>query len=95
MDYRGTFEDGMIRPDGPVDLPNGTPVEFHLVDRHQGDQAGEIAKADYLARNPKTFEQIVKEQGIQPLRSLDEIGAPWPDDEDDIDEFIRSIKERE
>jgi hypothetical protein len=92
MDYRGTYEDGVIRPDGPVDLPDGTPVEFQPLPRNWNTM-DPIEKADYMARNPKTLDQIIREQGIKPIKSLDELGGEWPDGEDDTDDFIKWTKE--
>jgi hypothetical protein len=90
MDYRGTFEDGVIKPDGEVSLPNGTPVEFHPVTGREDA----IATANRLAKNPATLDQLIKEQGVRPLRSLDDIGSAELFADFDVDEFIRSIKER-
>jgi len=78
----------VIRPDGEVNLPNGTPVEFHPVRR---DMAAEIERADHLARNPPTLDELT--EGVKPFRSLDDLPKVWPDD-DDVDEFIRSIRDR-
>jgi hypothetical protein len=89
MDYRGTFEDGVIRPDGEVNLPNGTPVEFHPVLRQDA-----FAMADRLAKNPPTLDELIKQQGVRPLKSLDDIGSAELFADFDVDEFIRSIKER-
>ena len=91
MDYRGTFEDGVIKPEGDVNLPNGTPVEFHAV----GDQEAAIARADHLAKNPPTIDELIKEQGVRPIKSLDELGSAELFDDFDVDEFIRSIKDRD
>jgi hypothetical protein len=96
MEYRGKFEDGIVRPDDPVNLPNGTPVEFHPVTRQGGTAErlpDELADADRLARSNRTIEDIAREQNVKPIRSLDELGGEWPDDKDDVDEFIRMTKE--
>ena len=96
MEYRGTIEDGFIWPDQPVDLPNGTPVEFHAVNGSFKDLNGDhdaLAEADKRARSSRTLDQIIAEQGKVPIQSIDSLGGAWPDDEDDTDELIRSVKE--
>ncbi|HYE63629.1 MAG TPA: hypothetical protein VD997_16680 [Phycisphaerales bacterium] len=92
MDYRGVYQDGVIKPDGDVSFPNGTPIEFQpVVDSSREDA---IRRADHLAKNPPSLDELAREQGVRPLRSLDEIGSAELFADFDVDEFIRSIKDR-
>ncbi|CAG1001547.1 hypothetical protein PHYC_02924 [Phycisphaerales bacterium] len=97
MDYRGTYEDGVIRPDGPVDLPNGTPVEFHAAKRGRGNGAPskDSGAAAQSFRASKSAEELTREQGIKPVRSVSDLAGSCEDDDpaDSPDEFIRQLRE--
>lgn len=92
MDFRGVFENGVIRPSEPTSLPDGTVVEFHAMapDRVAQDRA--LCESDANARSNKTVEQIAQEQGVGPLRDIAELRGDWPE-EDDIDEFFRWLRQ--
>lgn len=80
MTYRGHIRNGVAVLDTPVTLPDGTPVRIE-VDR---------AASDFW--NGKTVEELAREQGVQPIKSVDELRGEWPE-EDSIDEFLGFLRE--
>ncbi len=98
MDFRGIYEDGVIRPSGEVNLPDGTEVEFQpLRPRNGADSSAptpeRLAELDRISRQTKTLDQLVAEQGTKPIKSIKELQIPGLEDED-VDEFLRSIRPR-
>lgn len=91
MDFRGIFENGVIRPTEPTPLPDGTVVEFHAMDQRVVDQDRTLRECDAAARADKSVEQIAAEQGVGPLRSGDDLRGDWPE-EDNIDEFLKWLR---
>ncbi|MBX3402982.1 MAG: antitoxin family protein [Phycisphaeraceae bacterium] len=87
MDFRGVFENGVIRPTEPTPLPEGTVVQFHAVEQNDSARDRLIRESDAAARSDNTLEQIAADQGVQPLGSISELRGDWPE-EDDIDEFF-------
>lgn len=85
MEFRGIFEDGVVRPTGPVDLPEGTEVEFHA------KQNG-AAKPELKNWESKSVEELAREQGVGPVNYLADLGIGWPEDED-VDEFIEAVRQ--
>jgi hypothetical protein len=92
MDYRGYVDNGMIRPEQPLHLPNGTQVEFQQVPSGEDldtERARELASRFW---NPPSLEEQIRMSGVKPFRSIDDFPACWPPDED-IDEFLRFLRE--
>ncbi|MEZ6234270.1 MAG: antitoxin family protein [Phycisphaerales bacterium] len=80
MEFRGIYQDGVIRPTEAVNLPEGTEVEFHA-------KANGSAKPVLENWQSKSVEALAREQGITGPTSLDDLRGAWPE-EDDIDEFL-------
>lgn len=84
MDFRGIFEDGVVRPTEPVNLPQGSQVECHTV--------GGAARSDanHFWAGP-SLDALADEQGVQPIRALSDVRGDWPA-EDAFDDFLQSVK---
>jgi hypothetical protein len=80
MTYRGHIRNGVAVLDTPVQLPEGTPVRVEV----------EAADADFW--RGKKVEELAREQGVEPIQSIDELSGDWPD-EDSIDEFLGFLRE--
>jgi hypothetical protein len=97
MEYTGTFENGVVRPDRPVNLANGTRVEFHAVAANGAGQSGAGSPAELRCRfeERKSVADLARDQGVRPIRSVDEFAGPWPDDDpaDAPDELIKQLRE--
>ncbi len=103
MEFRGVYENGVIRPTGAVNLPDGTPVEFHPVAAANGappplpGAIGTLSEAQIREMQErfwkgKSVEELAAEQGVKPVESMDDLRGEWPED-DDIEEFLRFIRE--
>jgi hypothetical protein len=79
MTYRGHMKNGVAVLDSPADLPDGTPVRIDV----------ERVGSDFWQN--KSLEALAREQGVQPVRSLDELAGDWPH-EDSIDEFLALLR---
>jgi predicted DNA-binding antitoxin AbrB/MazE fold protein len=95
MEFRGTFEDGVVRPDEPVHLPSGTRVEFQPI--HDG-AAVPLSEAELRARHDQfwkgpNIEDLVRARGDMPLASASDLLGAWPDEADDVEEFLRFLRE--
>lgn len=97
MDYRGTFRGGVIRPDSPVRMPDGTTVEFRAlgngrvsVRRTRGVSA--LERNDRRARRGVTLAALAREQKVRAVRSVEDMAMPGLEGED-VDEFLRSVRE--
>lgn len=97
MEFRGIFEDGMIRPTEPLDLPDGTEVEFHPVHDRSGTRkpAEDLDRLSDQFRHRHTIDELADQQGVKPVSSIDELAVVWPDNDpaDSVDELIRSLRE--
>jgi len=82
QDIPFVFEDGVLRPEGPVDLPAGARGIAHI---RLADNGSHAAWQDH------TIEQLRIEQGVKPLSELSELAGDWPE-EDSIDEFLDFIR---
>ena len=89
MEYRGTVSHGMIQPSEPLKLPEGTEVAFHPVASQTREQSA--AENGQFWRG-FTLDELAREQGVAPAQALDDLAGDWPE-EDDINEFLRSIRE--
>jgi hypothetical protein len=97
MEYRGHVDNGMIRPEEPLQLPNGTEVEFHVVNGTNGT-AGPAAREELREANDrfwtnKSLDELLRKHRAKRIKSLDDLGAVWPDDGDSIDEFLERVRE--
>lgn len=101
MEFRGVYENGVIRPTEPIDLPDGTQVEFHAVPPNGSTIADsprkptpveELERLSREARSNRSLDEIVAQQGVGPLRSLDDLKIEGLEDED-VDEFLRLVRE--
>lgn len=96
MEFRGIYQDGVIRPTEAVNLPDGTEVEFQPVGANGAPAPtpiDELERASREGRSGRSIEQIVGEHSGKTGCSINELAGPWPDDEDDIEEFLRFIRE--
>jgi len=80
MTYRGHIRNGVAVLDTPVALPEGTPVRVEV----------ERAPGNFWAS--KSIAELALEQGVRPIRNVDELRGDWPQ-EDSIDEFLEFIRE--
>lgn len=80
MVYRGHIKNGVAVLEGPVQLPDGTPVRI------------EVERADADFWNGKTVEELAREQGVLPIERIEDLAIDWPE-EDSIDEFLALIRE--
>ena len=79
MTYRAHIKNGVAVLDDAVRLPDGTQVRVE-VDRVDSD----------FWRN-KSAEELAKEQGVKPIKNLDELAGDWPQ-EDSVDEFMELVR---
>ncbi|MFI5379239.1 MAG: hypothetical protein ACHRHE_08080 [Tepidisphaerales bacterium] len=79
MTFRGHIRNGVAVLDDPVHLPEGTAVQVEA----------EPVVSDFWSN--KTIEELAREQGVKPIRSLDDLAGDWPA-EDSIDEFLAFIR---
>lgn len=80
MTYRGYIKNGVAVLDAPLNLPDGTPVEV------------QVRRVDADFWQNKTIEELAREQGVKPARTLDDLAGDWPP-EDSIDEFLAMVRE--
>jgi hypothetical protein len=52
--------------------------------------------AEQAVATSQTLEELIREQGVQPIHDLDDLGALWPDGDDPqrFDEFLGSERSR-
>ncbi len=81
MDYRGQFEDGVIRPSQPMDLPGGTEVEFHVV-------ANGTVSSFW---NSPNLDELADAQRVRSWHDPEELAGDWPA-EDRVDEFLEQVR---
>lgn len=79
MTYKAHIKDGVAILDDPVVLADGTRVRVEVESTN-----------DF--RSNREIDELAAEQGVNPLRSGDELRADWPE-EDSIDEFLAAIRE--
>ena len=95
MEFRGIYENGVIRPTGSVNLPEGTEVEFHPV-AGNGTPAlspGQIRDMQDRFWKGRSIQELAAEQGVGPLRSTEALRNPDITDED-IEALEQIIRER-
>ena len=79
MTYNAHIKNGVAVLDTPVNLPDGTPVRVEVAVGSETWQA-------------KTLEQLAREQGVEPIKNLNELSIDWPQDES-VDEFLALVRE--
>ena len=82
QDIPFVYENGVLRPEGPVDFPEGARGIAHI---------REISGASTGFRANPTIEQLRKQQGTLPLRRPEDLAGDWPA-EDSLDEFLDSVR---
>lgn len=82
QDIPFVFEDGVLRPEVPIDLPEGTRGIARIRDSNM-----DIVPFD---ANP-TIEDLRKQQGTLPIQSIADLAGDWPE-EDSIDEFLEFVR---
>jgi len=97
MEYKGVVENGVIRPFEPTGLPDGTEVTFHEVGVGEEMPPSPPDDAAWQPMEKRfwrgfSIEDLAHEQRVTPVTSVDELAGEWPE-EDDLDEFLRSIRE--
>jgi hypothetical protein len=96
MEFRGIYENGVIRPSEPVNLPDGTEVEFHALAGRNGSAApANGQQAPRKNWTNRSAAELAAEQGVKPVASIQELMRDWPDDDpaDSVDEFLRQLRE--
>ncbi len=84
MDFRGIFEDGVVRPTEPVSLPEGSAVDCRAADASAGTAPNGFW-------NGQSLEALAISQGVRPLRTIKDVQGEWPADES-VDDFIKSVR---
>jgi hypothetical protein len=94
MEYRGTFEDGIVRPDGPVELPDGTPVEFHAAGprRMERESSLELDPRYGAFTDNLSVDELAARQGVHGPVDWSRFKSLWPEDES-IDEFLEQVRQ--
>lgn len=82
QDIPFVYENGVLRPEGPLDFPEGARGIAHI-----REVAGE--SAGFWA-NP-TIEQLRRQQYTLPIHSPEDLAGDWPA-EDSLDEFLDSVR---
>ena len=69
MSYLGHIENGKVVFDGPAPLPEGVEVRVIEVNGRPIDDS---------FWHPKSLEQLIREQGVKPLKRVEEMTGGWP-----------------
>ncbi len=80
MTYLGHIKNGVAVLDTPITLPDGTPVRV------------EVSPGNSEFWRGKSVDELAREQGVHPIKSLSELAIDWPK-EDSVDEFLSLIRE--
>lgn len=75
------YEDGVLKPQDLVDLPEGARGIAHV--------RGMTETTTGFWSNP-TVEQLKRQQGTLPVRGAEDLAGDWPAD-DSLDEFLESV----
>ncbi len=97
MEFRGVYENGVVRPTEAVNIPEGTEVEFHPVAANGAPARGatpveDLERLSREARANRSLEELARQQGVGPLRSIEDLRIDGLEGED-VDEFLRSVRE--
>lgn len=85
MDFRGIFDQGVVRPTEPVTLPNGTEVECHAVHAPNGSPNN----ADFW--RSRTLDDLAREQRVPARASPSDLRGDWPTSER-IDDLLDELR---
>ncbi len=80
MNFRGQIKNGVAVIDTLIPLPDGTIVRVAIEPMDSSFWSG------------KTIEELASEQGIEPIKNVEELAVDWPSD-DSIDDFLTLIRE--
>jgi len=80
------YENGVLRPEGPVDFPEGARGIAHIREVNGGTPP----TSSGFWSSP-TIDQLRKQQGTLPLRRPEDLAGDWPA-EDSLDEFLDSVR---
>ncbi|MCI0631874.1 MAG: hypothetical protein L0Y44_14610 [Phycisphaerales bacterium] len=86
----GTIKNGTVVLDQRHGLPEGTRVSVEPVNQSSPPGSGDFWRK-------KTLQEIMDEQGIKPIRSIDDLAGGWPEDEldDGFEEQVRRWRDAE
>lgn len=79
MTYRGHIKNGVPVLDSPVKLPEGAPLQVQV--KPDG--------ADFW--HGKSVSELAEEQGVRPIKNLDDLASGWPENEF-VDDFLALIR---
>ena len=82
QDIRFVYENGVLRPEEPVNLPEGARGVAHIHALEDGGPG--------FWENP-TLAQLRAQQRPLPVESVKDLVGDWPEDES-IDEFVESLR---
>lgn len=85
MEFQGVFDGGVVRPTEPVELPPGTPVEFHCIDSRRA------AVPSHEFWNGGDLSHVTKNASANHPRSVADLRGDWPAD-DSLDEFLAELR---
>jgi len=80
MILRGHIKNGVVVPDTPVALPDGTVVRIEV----------EAADSDFW--RGRTIEALASEQRVKQTPSAEDLVIDWPEG-DSVDEFLAVVRE--
>jgi hypothetical protein len=76
------YEDGVLKPEGRVDLPEGARGIAHIRESANGSGG--------FWANPN-IDQLREQQGTRPIHRPEDLAGDWPAD-DSVDEFLESVR---
>jgi predicted DNA-binding antitoxin AbrB/MazE fold protein len=85
VDFRGVFENGVVRPLERVVLAPGTEVDCHPVVPSNG------SREDSRFWENHSVETLAREQGVAKVSSVDDLRGDWPPDES-LEEFLEELR---
>ncbi|MEK6702707.1 MAG: hypothetical protein AABZ53_10620 [Planctomycetota bacterium] len=93
MDFKGYVDKGWIKPTEPITLPDGTPVTFKRARPQAATNTPSRIEKSKAIRGwrARSLKELASEQGVGPLKSLDQLAGDWPKNES-VDEFLRSVR---
>ncbi len=82
------YEDGVLKPEAAVDLPEGTRGVARVRTANPDDV---LAQHPLSTWQNRTLEELAREQGIVGPTNLESLRGDWPP-EDSIDEFLAEVR---
>lgn len=83
QEFHFVYEHGVLRPEGRLDLPEGARGIAHI--------RGETPNGTDSFWDHRTIDQLATEQGVGPVRSIDDLVGDWPAEES-VDEFLDMVR---